>query len=264
MSDIANPILFSIAEGVARLILNRPDRLNAFTVPMHKAVSEALDQATADNTVRVLMLTGAGRGFCAGQDLGERKVEDDAPLDLGFNIETYYNPLARKLLALPFPVVCAVNGVAAGAGANLALLCDLVIARKSAKFIQSFANIGLLPDTGGTWSLPHLAGQARALGLALTGEPLGATQAAEWGLIWRVVEDDAFEAAVEALLAKLALAPTAGLVATKRAIRAAWGATLEEQLDLERDKQRTLGLTADYREGVQAFKEKRPPAFRGK
>jgi 2-(1,2-epoxy-1,2-dihydrophenyl)acetyl-CoA isomerase len=223
-----------------------------------------LDLALADGTVRVLLLTGAGRGFCAGQDLTERKVEDGVKFDLGHSIEKYYNPLARKLLALPFPVLCAVNGVAAGAGANLALLCDLVIARNSAKFVQSFANIGLLPDTGGSWLLPHLIGQARAMGLALTGEPITGAQAAAWGLIWRAVEDDAFAAETEALAARLAKAPTQGLLATKRAIRNAFNISLDTQLDLERDQQYLLGLTADYREGVSAFKAKRPPDFRGR
>jgi 2-(1,2-epoxy-1,2-dihydrophenyl)acetyl-CoA isomerase len=259
-----NPILFEISGGIARLTLNRPDRLNAFTVGMHRAVMAALEQVEREAEVRMLLLTGSGRAFCAGQDLGERDVAADAPLDLGYNIETYYNPLVRKLLSLAVPVVCAVNGVAAGAGANLALLCDLVIARHSARFIQSFANIGLLPDTAGTWSLPHSLGQARAMGLALTGMPLSALQAAEWGMIWRAVEDEAFEREVETLVNQLAQAPTQGLVAAKRAIRAAWGNSIEAQIALERDAQRGLGLSADYREGVSAFKAKRAPNFTGR
>jgi len=259
-----NPILFEISDGIARLTLNRPDRLNAFTVGMHRAVMAALERVAGEADVRVLLLTGAGRAFCAGQDLGERDVTSNAPLDLGANIEAFYNPLVGRLLSLPVPVVCAVNGVAAGAGANLALLCDLVIARHSARFIQSFANIGLLPDTAGTWSLPHHIGQARAMGLALTGMPLSAPQAAEWGLIWRAVEDDTFEPEVEALVRQLARAPTQGLVAAKRAIRAAWGNGIEAQLALERDAQRSLGLSADYREGVAAFKAKRIPNFTGR
>jgi 2-(1,2-epoxy-1,2-dihydrophenyl)acetyl-CoA isomerase len=263
MSFDGGPLRLSIRGGVARITLNRPDKLNAFTVAMHEAFARALDLVEADSSVRVVLLTGAGRAFCAGQDLGERDVEGDAALDLGSNIERFYNPLARRLVGLRYPLVCAVNGVAAGAGANLALLGDLVIATRGARFIQSFAKIGLSPDCGGTWILPHLVGQARALGLALTGEPIDATRAEAWGMIWRAVDDDDFEPEVEGLLGSLACAPTIGLVAIKRSIRAAWTTNFDAQLDHERDSQRLLGLTADYREGVRAFKAKRPAHFIG-
>jgi len=256
-------ILFSITDGVGRLTLNRPDRLNSFTVQMHQEVAEALDMLEAEPGMRVLVLTGAGRGFCAGQDLADRAVAPGEHVDLGNAVEQFYNPLIRRLVALPFPVVCAVNGVAAGAGASLALAADIVIAAHSAKFIQSFANIGLIPDSGGTWVLPRLAGQARALGMALTGKPISAIQAAEWGLIWEAVADDAFGATVAALVAQFAKAPTAGLAATKRMIRASWLHSLDEELDLQRDAMRALGRTADYQEGVAAFIAKRPPHFTG-
>jgi len=258
------PLLFTTAGGIARITLNRPQRLNAFTVPMHLALMEALQHAATDKEVRVVLLTGAGKAFCAGQDLSERDVESTAELDLGANIETYYNPLVRQIISMPVPVVCAVNGVAAGAGANIALLCDLVVAKASASFIQSFARIGLVPDSGGTWTLPHLVGHARAMALALTGEPLDALTAAAWGLIWKAVPDDRFDEEVEALVAALARAPTSGLIETKRAIRAAWSNPLGAQLDHERDAQRRLGLTEDYREGVRAFKAKRIAEFKGR
>jgi 2-(1,2-epoxy-1,2-dihydrophenyl)acetyl-CoA isomerase len=257
------PLLLSVGSGIARMTLNRPEKLNAFTVGLHRAFMQALDQIEANSSVRVVLITGAGRAFCAGQDLGERDVESDQPLDLGANIETFYNPLARRLVALKYPLVCAVNGVAAGAGANIALLADLVLAKRSARFIQSFAKIGLSPDCGGTWTLPHLVGQARAMGLALTAEPIDATRAEAWGMIWKAVDDDRFDTEVENLLAALATAPTAGLVEIKRAIRAAWSRTLDSHLDHERDTQRRLGRTQDYREGVRAFKAKRPPIFIG-
>lgn len=258
-------ILFDRSEGVARLTLNRPDRLNSFTIEMHEEVADALAKVEAADDVRVLLLTGAGRGFCAGQDLADRSVAPGGEgVDLGDSLEHRYNPLIRRLVALPMPVVCAVNGVAAGAGANLALACDIVVATKSAKFIQSFANIGLVPDSGGTWILPRLVGQARAMGLALTGQPLTAEQAENWGLIWKAVDDDALGAEVEALVGRFATAPTTGLAAIKRAIRASWAADLDTQLDAERDLQRALGRTADYREGVAAFMEKRTPKFTGR
>jgi 2-(1,2-epoxy-1,2-dihydrophenyl)acetyl-CoA isomerase len=257
-------ILLGIDGGIARLTLNRPDKLNSFTAVMHEEVRDALDQVEADCSVRVLLLTGAGRGFCAGQDLGDRAVAPGAePVDLGDSVERYYAPLVRRLRALPLPVVCAVNGVAAGAGANLALACDLVLAMRSASFIQPFCKLGLLPDTGGTYCLPRLVGTARALGLALLGEKMPAQQAADWGLIWRCIDDDAFTGEVEQLLAHLAAAPTLGLARTKQAIHASSTTGLDAQLDRERDAMRELGRSQDYREGVAAFLEKRTPVFHG-
>lgn len=257
-------ILFSLEAGVAQLTLNRPDRLNAFNTKMHDEVADALGVVESTPEARVLLLTGAGRGFCAGQDLGERKRApgDPAP-DLGESIELRYAPLIRRLTNLRLPVVCAVNGVAAGAGANIALACDLVIATQSARFIQSFVNIGLIPDAGGTWTLPRLVGQARALGIAITGAPVSAADAEAMGMIWRCAPNAEFAAEVDALAAKLASAPTRAVSAAKLAIRSASGATLSAQLDLERDLQRELGHSADYAEGVAAFGEKRSPNFSG-
>lgn len=258
-------ILFGIDGGIARLTLNRPDKLNSFTVVMHEEVRDALDRIERADDVRVLVLTGAGRGFCAGQDLGDRAVAPGAePVDLGDSVERYYAPLVRRLQALPLPVVGAINGVAAGAGANLAFACDLVLAAQSASFIQPFCKLGLLPDTGGTYFLPRLVGTARALGLALLGDKLSAQQAADWGLIWRWVEDASFPDEVEKLLSHLASAPTLGLARTKQAIRASSTSTLDEQLDRERDAMRELGRSEDYREGVAAFLEKRVPVFHGR
>jgi 2-(1,2-epoxy-1,2-dihydrophenyl)acetyl-CoA isomerase len=258
-------ILFSSDAGIGRLTLNRPERMNSFNDAMHAEVRDALDRVRADASLRVLLLTGAGRGFCAGQDLGDRTVAPgSAPVDLGASIERNYRPLVLALRRLPLPVVCAVNGVAAGAGANIALACDIVIAAKSASFIQAFSKIGLIPDSGGTYFLPRLVGTARAMGLAMLGERLIAEQAAEWGLIWQCVDDAELQATVEKLLRTLAGAPTAGLAATKRALYAAAGNSLETQLDLERDLQRVLGRSDDYREGVAAFTAKRAPRFGGR
>ncbi len=256
-------ILLESADGAARLTLNRPDRLNSFTVQMHDEVSRGLE-AVAKSGARVLVLTGAGRGFCAGQDLSDRAVAPGGEgVDLGESLEKRYNPLIRRLASLEMPVICAVNGVAAGAGANIALACDIVIAARSAKFIQSFANIGLIPDSGGTWTLPRLAGQARAMGLALTGEPLSAERAEAWGMIWKCVDDEKLEEETAALAAKFAAAPTQGLARTKRLIRESATRGLADQLDVERDAQRALGRTADYKEGVAAFMEKRAAKFTG-
>lgn len=258
-------ILFEIADGIARLTLNRPDRLNSFNDAMHAEVRDALGQVQGDGSVRVLLLTGAGRGFCAGQDLSDRRVAPGgAPVDLGSTIEANYRPLILTLRALPLPVLCAVNGVAAGAGANIALACDIVIAAKSASFVQAFSKIGLLPDSGGTHFLPRLVGTARAMGLSMLGDKLAAQQAEEWGLIWRCVEDDQLAEVAGRLAAQLAAGPTRGYARTKQAIYAASGNTLEQQLDLERDYQRELGFSADYREGVAAFMEKRAPQFKGR
>jgi 2-(1,2-epoxy-1,2-dihydrophenyl)acetyl-CoA isomerase len=253
-------IEFKLEGGVARLTLNRPDRLNSFTVQMHEEVADALGKLEG---ARVLVLTGAGRGFCAGQDLNDRAVAPGESVDLGESVEKRYNPLIRTLTSLPFPVIARVNGVAAGAGANIALACDIVVAAKSAKFIQSFASIGLIPDSGGTWVLPRLVGQARALGLALTAEPLPAEKAAEWGLIWKAVEDEALDAEVDALAEKFASAPTRGLAKIKNMIRGSWGHSLGEELVLQRDAMRELGYSDDYREGVAAFMQKRKPNFTG-
>jgi 2-(1,2-epoxy-1,2-dihydrophenyl)acetyl-CoA isomerase len=256
-------ILFELSDTIARLTLNRPDKLNSFTEAMHLEVREALIRVK-ESRPRVLLITGAGRAFCAGQDLADRQTKPgDNSVDLGDSIEKYYAPMVRTLRSLPLPVVAAVNGVAAGAGVSLALACDLVIATKSASFIQSFAKLGLIPDTGGTFFLPRLVGTARALGLALLGERLSAEQAAAWGLIWRCVEDEVFKNAIEELVNNLAIAPTKGLAYTKAAINSSIGLLLDKQLDLERDYMRELGNSNDFREGVTAFLEKRAAKFTG-
>lgn len=258
-------IVFDVADGVARLTLNRPERLNSFNTLMHDEVRDALATLESDASRRVLVITGAGRGFCAGQDLGDRAVSPGgAAVDLGESIEKYYKPLVLTLRRLPIPVIAAVNGVAAGAGANIALACDLVIAARSASFVQAFSKLGLIPDSGGTWFLPRLVGNARAMGLALLGDKLPAQQAAEWGLIWKCVEDAELAGAVDALARQLAQAPTLGLARTKQALYESWTRTLEQQLDVERDCQRELGRTQDYAEGVSAFTQKRTPRFVGR
>ena len=254
-------IILDQSDGVARITLNRPDRLNSFTRIMHAELQSALDEA---NDARVVVLTGTGRGFCAGQDLNDRAVAPGEAVDLGETVEASWNPLIRRLATMPQPVIARVNGVAAGAGANIALACDIVVAAKSAKFIQSFSSLGLVPDSGGSWHLPRLVGQARALGLALTGEPLLAETAADWGLIWKAVDDDALDAEVDALAARLAGLPPLGLAAIKSIIRTTGERTLDQELDLQRDEMRRLGFTEDYREGVAAFLEKRPAKFTGK
>ena len=257
-------VLVSLESGVLAVTLNRPDRLNAFNPEMHKELRKALERALDEAAVRAVLLTGAGRGFCAGQDLSERNVSSEAPIDLSVSLGSHYNPLVRRLRELPKPVVCAVNGVAAGAGANIALACDLVIAARSASFVQSFARLGLVPDSGGTWFLPRLAGSARAMGLALLGEKISAEQAQQWGLIWKVVEDADLVKEAEALARSLAQGPTKGYGLVKKALNASWGNSLDAQLELERDLQREAGLSQDYREGVAAFMQKRKPDYKGK
>jgi 2-(1,2-epoxy-1,2-dihydrophenyl)acetyl-CoA isomerase len=256
-------IHFERGNGIARLVLNRPEKLNAFNVLMHREVAAALDAVDVDESLRVLLMTGRGRGFCAGQDLSERNV-DGAPLDLGETTRTYYNPLVKRLASLRIPTLCAVGGTAAGAGVNLALACDIVVARVSAKFVQAFSSIGLAPDAGGSYWLPRMIGQSRALGFTLLGQSLSARQAEIWGLIWKAIDDDRFDEEVEALLTQLAGAATRGLHAAKTAIRAAARNTLEQQLELESASQFECGRTRDYKEGVTAFKERRPPRFTGR
>lgn len=262
MEETDQPIRVIVHDGWHEIVLNRPDKLNAFTEGMHLALARALDDARVEEC-RAVLLTGAGRGFCAGQDLSMRAGQD-GPYDLGATIEQFYNPLVRRLRALEKPVICAVNGVAAGAGANIALACDVVLAARSARFIQAFAKIGLVPDSGGTFFLPRLIGEARARAIIMTGTPVSAEQAETWGMIWKVYDDEALHEEAVKLAAWFATQPTQGLALTKQALNLSAGHTLEQQLDCERDQQRKAGLTPDYREGVTAFMEKRSPEFSGR
>lgn len=259
-----NFVLVERRAGYRVLTLNRPERLNAFNEPMHQALFAAIAEAEQDDGCRSLLLTGAGRAFSSGQDLNERVTESGEVIVPGAALERYYNPLVRKLRALPFPVVAAVNGIAAGAACNIALACDIVLAARSATFLQAFARLGLVPDAGGTWLLPRLVGQARARGLALLAEPLPAEKAEAWGLIWKAVDDAALMTEAEKLCAHFATAPTAGLGLIKRALDAAESNDLARQLDLERELQREAGSHPNYAEGVRAFLAKRKPNFSGK
>jgi 2-(1,2-epoxy-1,2-dihydrophenyl)acetyl-CoA isomerase len=255
------PVLTRARENYRIITLNRPQRLNSFNEAMHAALQSAFDDAERDPACRAVLVTGAGRGFCAGQDLSDRNVSAGSRPNLGHTIGTFYNPLIRRIKSLPFPTVCAVNGVAAGAGANVALAFDVVIAARSANFLQAFAKIGLVPDSGGTWTLPRLAGAARARGLAMLAEPLSAERAESWGLIWKTVDDASLIQEAEKICAQLAAGPTAALVEIRGALESAETNSLDAQLDLERDVQARLGAAGDYAEGVKAFMEKRSPQF---
>lgn len=260
---MSETILVTVEESLTEITLNRPDRVNSFNDEMHLALRAAIETVAQDGT-RAILLTGAGRGFCAGQDLGDRDPSKMvSPPDLSQTLVNFYNPLVRQIRALDIPVICAVNGVAVGAGANVALACDIVLAAESAKFIQSFAKVGLVPDGGGTWSLTHLLGEARAKALALTAAPLTASQAAEWGMIWKAVADDALMDEARSLAHQLAAGPTFGLAMTKKAIQAASSNTMDAQLELEAASQKICGETPDYAEGVSAFLQKRTPKFTG-
>ncbi len=256
-------LLEKLEEGVLTLTLNRPDRLNAFNDAMHEALADAIRRAGENDEVRVVILTGAGKGFCGGQDLGDRAmVLSGGRPDLGETIDKRYNPLIRALRRLPKPIVCAVNGAAAGAGANLALACDIVLAARSARFLQAFARIGLVPDSGGTWFLPRLVGEARARALMMLADPIGAEQAEAWGMIYRAVDDDQLMGVAREIAARLSAGPTHALGLMKRAFAASSANSLDAQLDLERDLQRQAGMADEYVEGVSAFLEKRPANFR--
>lgn len=261
-----NTIEFAIDKNVAVLRLNRPDALNSFTAAMHKEVRAALNLAANDKAVRAVVLTGNGRGFCAGQDLGDPAIAPDEKgktPDLGDAVDQYYNPLIRQLTTLEKPVICAVNGVAAGAGANIALACDIVIAARSASFVESFAKLGLIPDSGGTWVLPRLIGMARAKALAMLGPKISAEQAYDWGMIWQVVDNDLLLPTVLALAEQMATQPTRGFALTKKAFAASAVNSLDEQLELEKELMQVAGKTYDYKEGVSAFLEKRTPLYKG-
>ena len=258
-------ILLDISDAVACITLNRPDKLNAFTARMHEELREALDQVRASEAVRALLITGSGRGFCAGQDLGERVMSEDAGnVDVGSTLEKNYNPLVRGLRELGMPVICAVNGVAAGAGCNFALAADIVIAARSASFIEVFSRIGLIPDAGGTYVLPRLIGSARAMALSMLAEPVSAEQAANWGLIWKCIDDDKLMSEANQLAQRLVFGPTRAYSLIKQALNASPANTLEQQLAVEAKLQREAGRTADFEEGVKAGLEKRGPRYVGR
>jgi 2-(1,2-epoxy-1,2-dihydrophenyl)acetyl-CoA isomerase len=259
-----NTIEFDINEGVATLTLNRPRALNSFTIEMHAEVREVIQQVIDETSIRCLVITGAGRGFCAGQDLGDRSVTTDGgTADLGESVEKYYNPLIHSIMNLPKPVICAVNGVAAGAGSSIALACDIVLAARSASFIQIFCKIGLVPDSGGTWNLPRAVGLARAKGLALLGDRLPAETAEEWGLIWKCMDDDVLQQEAQKMARYFASQPTRALGLIKKLLNESGSNTLIEQTGLEKEAIQELGQSENYREGVAAFMEKRPPVFKG-
>ena len=257
------PVIVSTQAGVLRIMLNRPEKLNAFNLDMHRGLAAAMERAESDGAIRCLLITGSGRGFCAGADLTGRDMKAAGPVDLGETLDKYYNPLVRRMRALPKPIVCAVNGVAAGAGANFALACDIVLAARSASFIQAFVKIGLVPDCGGTYFLPRLAGTQRAMALAMTGDRLTAEDAERFGVIWKCVDDAQLGPEAEKLSRSMASGPTRSLGLIKKAIYESAGNTLSAQLDLERDYQREIGKGEDYKEGVASFLEKRKPEFKG-
>lgn len=256
--DFAN-IIVGQDEGVLWLTFNRPDKLNTFTAEMHLEIREVLSRVQQSADVRCLVITGAGRGFSAGQDLSDLDLSavDDV-------VEKYYNPLLRTITTLNIPVIASVNGVAAGAAANLALACDIVLAARSAKFIESFNHVGLIPDGGGTWTLPRLVGLARATALCMTGEPVPAEKAEQWGMIWRCVDDDQLQSETAELAHRLASQATVALGYTKQLLRFSQTRTLDDQLNLERDFQGAASKTDDFQEGVKAFLEKRKPQFRAR
>jgi 2-(1,2-epoxy-1,2-dihydrophenyl)acetyl-CoA isomerase len=263
MSD--SPVTLAISSGLALITLNRPDKLNSFTEAMHAEMLAIVKKVASDTSIRCALLTGAGRGFCAGQDLADPVMKTGpGAADMGDTIDRLYNRLIRAIKTIKAPIVCAVNGVAAGAGANLALACDIVLAAKSASFIQAFSKIGLVPDSGGTWFLPRLVGPARAMALSLLGEKVSAEQAQAWGMIWKTVDDDKLMAEATQLAQHLASQPTKALGLIKQALDASWSNTLDQQLDLERDLQRSASQSPDYAEGVAAFLAKRPAQFSGK
>ena len=258
-------LLESLDAGVLYLTLNRPERYNAINVSLQEALGRAVGRASAEDACRVVLLTGAGKGFCAGADLTDRTIKPgESRPDLGESLDKRYNPLIRAMRKLPKPIVCAVNGAAAGAGANMALACDIVLAAKSATFLQAFARIGLVPDAGGTWILPRLVGDARARALMMLADPIGAEEAAAWGMIYRAVDDDQLMGVAQEIAERLAAGPTRAYGLMKHAFAASAANSLDAQLDLERDLQREAGATDEFVEGVRAFLEKRPANFRAK